>query len=88
MKVINGIVMLSSAETAILDLTKIVLPPEAGKALKVLDDTLAEWGFGTWVDVVNCRIIEKVRNNLAELLKEPATGGREIPRYVGTTLFS
>lgn len=69
MQLINNIVTLSSAERAITSLCSMhnVDGQTAPEALAVFDEKLANWESHSVIDVVNMRIIEKVRNSLAAL---------------------
>lgn len=73
MNLTNNIVTLSPAERAMLAMC--VSPnldaKPANEVLTAMDQKLDAWESESAIDVVNMRIIEKIRNNLAIMAKLP-----------------
>lgn len=81
MNLTNNIVTLSPAERAMLSMcvaTDLNAKP-AAEVLSAIDQKLDSWVSGSVIDVVNLRIIEKIRNNLAVMAKFSLRALAELP---------
>lgn len=85
MNIMHNTLQLSSAERSLFQLLDLPLSQEPAESLARLDTAISNWKFYSGIDVVNCRVAEKIRNNLAALTGQPARASRDIPRFKGAT---
>lgn len=85
MNITNNIVALSAAERGIFELCGMsnLDGRTSAQVLDAIDAKLDSWDSGSAIDVVNMRIIEKVRANMAAMLKVAQRQKVELKPYSG-----